>query len=73
MHIARWAHMNRFLSICHWIINHWIIIHISKSIIGMSLKLYHSNNPLPICKGFEIENVSNNLFISRQRVCAVDR
>ncbi len=46
VHIARWAHMHRFLSIrlsvCHWII---LVIHISKSIIALNLKLCHSIKP----------------------------
>ncbi len=37
MHVARWAHMHRFPSVCHW-----TIIHISESIIAMNLKLYDS-------------------------------
>ncbi len=48
VHIARWAHMHRFLSVCLSVrlsVCHWIIIHISKSIIAMNLKLCHSIKP----------------------------
>ncbi len=40
VHFARWAHMRRFLSVCLSV--NLIKIHISESIIGRSLKLYHS-------------------------------
>ena len=40
VHIAQWAHMHRFPSVCPSVrlsICHWIIIHISESIIAMNL------------------------------------
>ena len=42
VHFARWAHMCHFLSVRpDWTKNHWIIIHISKSIMVRNLKLHH--------------------------------
>ncbi len=41
VHIARWAHMHRFLPV-QPSVRHWIMIHISKSIIAINLKIYHN-------------------------------
>ena len=45
VHVARWAHMHRCLSVRPSVC-HWTIIHISESIIAMNLKLYHNIKPL---------------------------
>ncbi len=68
VHIARWAHMHRFLSVCPSV-RHWTKIHNSESIIDRSMKLYHSSLLTTLWEKFMSANVHGIFALTGRAHC----